>query len=94
MAAAATEQPVTTMPEQKQQPPIDFWEAIKVRRTRAMPKNTLFGSSLEAYDEEDRENIKKIDPNTQKIPHEMKPGRFQLPESVRAQLPGRYMISL
>lgn len=91
MATAAAEHPATMMPEQKQQP-IDFWEAVKVRRTRAMPKNTLFGSSLEAFDEEDRENIKKIDPNTQKIPHEMKPGRFQLPESLRAQLPAHRIV--
>ncbi|XP_060071834.1 uncharacterized protein LOC132551671 [Ylistrum balloti] len=65
--------------------PIDLAELAKARRTDAMPKHSLFGSTLEMHNKEEMDQIQKIDISKGgKEPR--RKGRFQLPEEFRSQM--------
>ncbi|XP_033744831.1 uncharacterized protein LOC117330545 isoform X1 [Pecten maximus] len=65
--------------------PVDLAELAKARRTEAMPKHSLFGSTLEIHNQNEMDQIQKIDISKPgKQPR--RKGRFQLPEEFRSQL--------
>lgn len=67
-------------------------DSYTVKRTEAMPKTTLFGSSLERPDEETARSVRELDLSTVTVPRT--PGgkgagqKFTLPEEMKRQLPG------
>lgn len=69
-------------------PAVDLSDMIRPRRTEAMPKHSLFGSSLENYDKEELSRIQKLEAGSN-VPNEYKsPGRFYLPDSQRSKMKG------
>ncbi|OWF50890.1 uncharacterized protein LOC110449873 isoform X2 [Mizuhopecten yessoensis] len=64
--------------------PIDLTELARARRTDAMPKHSLFGSSLEIHTKDEMDRIQKIDVSKNK--ELRRKGRFQLPEELRSQM--------
>ena len=67
-------------------------DRYKARRTKAMPKHTLFGAGLEILDKEQIENMKKIDGRKfeqEELEANKKPQKV-LPAAYKAHLPGFY----
>jgi len=68
----------------------------RARRTEAMPKVSLFGSSLEILNEESAQSVRDLEPS--KVPLPRTPGgkgpgqRFCLPEDVKRKLPGVHLF--
>ena len=66
--------------------------AYRAKRTEAMPKQSLFGSSLEIQDEKIAQQLQNLDPRTVRIPKTPTPRgpghRFVLPEDVKENLEG------
>ena len=80
---------MTTAIETQRDDPRDSYRA---RRTEAMPKHSLFGSSLEIQDEQVAQQLQNIDPKTTRVPKTPTPRgpglKFVLPEDVKENLPG------
>jgi len=70
-----------------QAPPMGF----TTKRSEAMPKATLFGSSLEIQDDDNARSVRSLDPNKVKLPRtppvKGKGQQFVLPEEVKRGLP-------
>lgn len=69
-------------------------EGYSSKRTEAVPKTSLFGSSLEIQDGENTRRLREIDPT--KIPKtppvKGKGLKFELPPEVKKQLPGSHVL--
>ena len=71
-------------------------DRYKARRTKAMPKHTLFGAGLEILDKEQIENMKKIDGRKfeqEELEVNKKPQKV-LPAAYKAHLPGIYFKNI
>jgi len=70
---------------------VDLYELMQTRRTGAMPKQSLFGSTLEKFNKEAVNKIKSADLKEHKKNQlqPRRPGRFQLPEPFRSQFKAR-----
>ncbi|XP_052818976.1 uncharacterized protein LOC128244891 isoform X2 [Mya arenaria] len=71
-------------------------DSNRSRRTEAMPKVSLFGSSLEMLPEETARSVRGLDPSKISVPRTpggKGPGqKFSLPEDVRKQLPAAAVL--
>ncbi|KAH3871201.1 uncharacterized protein LOC127868439 isoform X2 [Dreissena polymorpha] len=71
-------------------------DSYRAKRTEAMPKTTLFGSSLERPDENTARSVREMDLSTVTVPRT--PGgkgagqKFTLPEELKRQLPGAAVL--
>ena len=83
MAAVACEAPVT--PELP-----SIWDsATKAKQTKAMPKHSLFGTSLELHDDEELKTIRNLDLSVQRIPSERRSkDRYVVPDFIKNHLKG------
>ena len=66
-------------------------DRYKARRTKAMPKHTLFGASLELFEKDQVENMKKIDGRKFELEEieAMKKPQKVLPAAYKAHLPSK-----
>ena len=65
------------------------WWSMRSKRSEALPKHSLFGSSLENVDKEELQNIKgKYIPVGYIRPHAE---RYPLPEHLKERIPGMQM---
>lgn len=78
------------------EPQQEDWGAhYQARRTKALPKHTLFGSVLEQLDDQDRAEMQRIAASGYVPPAQRKQKpRFSLPESVKSKLPGRALENI
>lgn len=63
------------------------WSDFKAKKTKAFPKNSLFGSQLEIYDETDKKNVQTLDLADYEKSLK-RSSRKALPASVQQRLPG------
>ncbi|KAK3089590.1 hypothetical protein FSP39_004860 [Pinctada imbricata] len=68
-------------------------KAGRSKRSQAVPKHTLFGTTLEVHDDEEMKQIQNIDLSVQQISSGRKPkDRYVLPEFIQNHLKGNELV--
>ncbi|KAL5018361.1 hypothetical protein ScPMuIL_004083 [Solemya velum] len=66
----------------------EVMEMCRPKRTEANPKHSLFGTSFEIHDEDERESIRKMDVKSC-VSNVTSKDRYVLPDSMKSKLPGK-----